>query len=435
MSAPIARGAALVRRRVLGLVFLVVIALLVWTTVALYTKRFADEATVLLRADRAGNQLTTGADVKARGLIVGRVSEVSATDDGAELELKLDRSMIGQLSGDVTAQLLPKTLFGEKFVALVPGTSADRLADGDVITQDRSSTALETARVVDDLLPLLRTLKPEQLSTTLGALSSALRDRGDRLGANLELLDAYLRDLNPSLPTLEQDFRGLADFADTLDAAAPDLLSVIEDLSFSSRSVVDQQDELSGFLDATAAFSDETEAFLRENEQRLVRLSQDSLPSLQAYARYAPGFPCLLDGITRTNALAEDTFGGLQPGLHITLEVVQDQNGFQPGDEPQYVDDSGPKCDGLIGEPVRPFQPTYEPRDGYCDEFEAASPGVTTGDCRSGSVTDPPALLLSSEELERAAVAPALGMAADEVPDVATLLFGPLARGTLLRYS
>ncbi|MDP3713561.1 MAG: MCE family protein [Mycobacteriales bacterium] len=432
MSVPIRAGRkALVTRRLSGVAFLLVLAGLVSLTVLLYNKAFTEVVRVTLQADRAGNQLSAPTDVKLRGLIVGEVREITATPDGAEIELALDPDEIDQIPSDVRAQLLPKTLFGEKFVSLVipeGGGSAQSLKAGDVIGQDRSETALETAKVVDDLLPLLQTLKPEQLSTTLNALSTALRDRGERLGANLELVDAYLARFNPSLPTLEQDFRGLADFANTLDAAAPDLLSVIEDLSFSSRAVVDQQDELSGFLDATAAFSDETEAFLRENEQRLVRLSQDSLPSLQAYARYAPEFPCLAAGLTRFQPVVEDSFGRLQPGLHITLEVVTDQNGYVPGDEPEYLDDRGPECYGLPNDTTVPA-PDYEYKDGYRDEERAGIGGPSDQDA-----ADDPARALAAPAVQKEVLgmlsAPMLGVAVDEVPDIVSLLFGPMARGT-----
>jgi phospholipid/cholesterol/gamma-HCH transport system substrate-binding protein len=428
MSAPIRAGrAALVQRRLSGVLFLAVLASLVWLTVLIYNKAFTDVVTVTLQADRAGNQLSAPTDVKLRGLIVGEVRDITATPEGAEIELALDPAQVDLIPKDVRAQLLPKTLFGEKFVALVlpeGGGSEERLGEGDVIPQDRSETALETAKVVDDLLPLLRTLKPEQLSTTLNALSSALRDRGDRIGENLELVDAYLKQFNPSLPTLEQDFRGLADFADTLDAAAPDLLSLIEDLSFSSRSLVDQQDELSGFLSATDEFSDELESFLDDNEQRLVRLSIDSLPSLQTYARYAPEYPCLLKGLTRFQPIVENSFGRLQPGLHITLEVTQDQDGYQPGDEPEYLDDRGPECYGLPDNTTVPA-PDIEYKDGYRD---AEREGI------GSAAADDPARALAApavqKELLGMVTAPVLGVAAGDVPDIVSLLFGPMARGT-----
>ena len=436
MASP--RGLALLRRRALGLVFLAVLASLVWLTTAIYTKRFADEAVVLLQADRAGNQLTRGADVKARGLLVGRVAEVRSTASGAELELRLDRDRLSGLSADVTAQLLPKTLFGEKYVALLPGTATARLVDGAVISQDRTTTALETAKVVDDLLPLLQELRPAALSTTLSAVSSALRGRGDRVGENLELVQAYLASLNTRLPVVEADLRGLADLATTLDQAAPDLLSVVEDLSASSRSLVDQQDELSGFLDATVAVSGSLESFVRENEQRLVRLSVDSLPSLQAFARYAPEYPCLAQALTDFQPVVERSFGRGQPGLHITLEVNRNNGSFAPGEEPRNGDDAGPTCYGLSSRVV-PFPFYRNGVDGYRD---GQNVDPETGEVGPGEPSPPAAVaaLATADPVralvawERAVAAPALGVPVDEVPDLVSLLFGPVARGAVVSY-
>ena len=446
MAAPLRKGRSLVLQRLNGLVFLAVLSLLVGSSVAVYQKRFTPVVMVDLEASRAGNQLTTGADVKVRGLIVGEVRRIRTTPQGAVLSLAIEEDKARRVAADVTAQLLPKTLFGEKYVALQPGgTTSDTIEDGDVITLDRSTSAFETAQAVDNLLPLLQTLRPEKLSVTLNALSTALRDRGDRVGANLERTAAYLAEINPELPTIEQDLRGLADLATTFDGAAPDLLAVIEDLSFSSRAAVDQQDELSGFLDATGAFADELTAFSTENEQRLVRLSADSLPVLKAYERYAPGAPCLLDGIADVIPEAERVFGRGQPGLHITLEVIKSQGTYFPDEKPVYGEDSGPTCFGLgIENKVVPFPVTVEVTDGYCDEEEQA-PGVQTEPCRGRSTPDPtddgevardPALaLLGEREALRIATAPVMGGDPEVVPDIATLLFGPMARGTVISYS
>ncbi|HWH29088.1 MAG TPA: MlaD family protein, partial [Mycobacteriales bacterium] len=75
MAAPVLRGRALAVQRLWGLAFLAVLVSLVATSIALYTKAFTDTVTVTLRADRVGNQLTEGADVKVRGLVVGEVRE------------------------------------------------------------------------------------------------------------------------------------------------------------------------------------------------------------------------------------------------------------------------------------------------------------------------------------------------------------------------
>ncbi|MCW2614409.1 MAG: mammalian cell entry protein, partial [Frankiales bacterium] len=171
---------------------------------------------------------------------------------------------------------------------------------------------------------------------------------------------------------------------------------------------------------------------LTTNSNRLIRLAADSLPSLRAYQRYSPGFACLAKGLDVQNRLAEVAFGGAQPGLHITLEVAGDQNGYLPGDEPVYGEDAGPTCRGLPPNPAeRPFPVDQEVTDGYCDDQEQA-PGVQTG-CAGREPLDP-ALLLGHSATERtvlgAIAAPVLGVPPSDVPDLALLLFGPLARGT-----
>ncbi len=441
MSAPRAAGrAAAVKRRLLGLGFLAVIAGGVGLTVALYTKAFTEVVEVTLEAGNAGNQLSAPADVKLRGLIVGEVRDITSTGDGAKLRLALDPAQVDLIPANVEAQLVPKTLFGEKFVELVlPGApSAEHIRGGDVITQDRSQTARETEQALNDLLPLLTALKPEDVSTTLNALSGALRGRGDRLGSNLVLVDDYLREFNPEIPALGENLGGLADFADELDETTPDLRALLDNSSFLARSLVDQRNALNGFLTSTTTSTRELDDTLKRNETRLIRLASDSLPSLQVYDRYSPEFPCLARGLAASDPIIGDTFGGLQPGLHITLETVNDQGGYRPrSDEPRYRDTRGPACYGLPSPkgqaPDINFQDGYNDGAGPDDSQRAEPSSSPAGPAGSGATAADPARALagtSEREVLGAVLGPVLGMPADEVPDLAFLLFGPMARGT-----
>jgi virulence factor Mce-like protein len=433
MAVPVRSGrAALVRLRLSGVAFLCVIALLVGLTIALYNKAFTPVVKVTLLADRIGNQLSPPADVKLRGLIVGEVRSVSSTGDGATIGLALDPSKVDLIPDNVQARLLPKTLFGEKFVDLVipEEPSAQHLKAGDVIPQDRSKTAIETERVINDFLPLLKSLKPAELSVTLNAVSTALRGRGNRIGANLARTDDYFRQLNPELPAIQEDFKGLADLADNYAAAAPDLLRLIDNSAAVSRNVVDQEQALSTFLKSTVTFSSTFDSFLKDNDQRLITLAAASRPSLELYARYAPEYPCMAKGLAAWQPRVERSFGGLQPGLHITLEVTKDNGPYTPGQQPKFLDTRGPNCYGLPHPKVPAPDVNY--RDGYKD-----GQAGTTG--AAAAFTADPALYLAGPQAQRqvldSVVAPVLGVPADGVPDIAQLLFGPMARGTTVGLS
>ncbi len=429
MAAPLPAGrTAVARRRLSGVVFLLVLAGLIGLTIALYQKAFTPVVRVSLEADRVGNQLAAPSDVKLRGLIIGEVRKVTSAGEGAILDLALDPEQMTLLPANVQAQLVPKTLFGEKYVSLVipEDPAPERLADGDVITQDRSETARETEKALNNLLPLLQALRPQDVSVTLNALSSALRGRGERLGDNLVLVDDYLKQFNPSVPALGENFRGLADFADTLDKATPDLLVVLDNLSFVNRSLVDQEEALSTFLTSTTGVAKETEAFLTENETRLVRLAADSLPPLQVFARYAPEYPCLARGLALSDGRIGATFGGLQPGLHITLEFVEQRAGYRPRlDEPAYREDRGPQCYGLPTPQVP--APDINFQDGFVD---SNGPDDTRAPEPESEPGLPSSTTVSQRSVMSSVLAPVMGVSPDEVPDLAYLLFGPMARGT-----
>ncbi|HEX5598606.1 MAG TPA: MlaD family protein, partial [Micromonosporaceae bacterium] len=137
------------RRRLSGLGFLALLAGLLALSVALYQKVFTPVATVTLHTDHVGMQLNEGAEVKLRGVLVGEVRQISADGGRATLRLALDPTMIRHIPANVSARLLPKTLFGERYVELVvPSDAASQpLRAGAVIGQDRTSAAIELERV------------------------------------------------------------------------------------------------------------------------------------------------------------------------------------------------------------------------------------------------------------------------------------------------
>ena len=434
MKAP--KGAARVGQGVLlrtyGVVFLVVLALLVGLSVAVYDKAFVDVVHVTLRTDRVGNQLAPPADVKLRGMIVGEVRAVESDGEKASVDLALDPRTAGLIPADVTARLLPKTLFGEKYVDLqLPARrSRERIAEGDVIPQDRSATAIELETVLDHLLPLLRTIQPAKLNATLNALATALEGRGERLGENLELVDGYFSGLNPQLETLEKDITGLADVSEVYADAAPDLVAMLRSFSVSARTVVAKQKAFAGFLAGTAGFATTTRDFLSENEQRIIQVAAVGRPTLEVLATYAPEYPCLLRGLAQSNDSIGRAFANGE--LHITLEVVRSRPAYRPGEEPRWGETRGPRCYGLPSPPV-PF-----PGNAFDDGTSKAGSASAALPRSLAGLVDPTSGRAGTAEEQAvvdALVAPQLGRPADDVPDLATLLFGPMARGTAVTQS
>ncbi|WP_328394643.1 MCE family protein [Streptomyces sp. NBC_00390] len=412
---PSSAGAA--RLRLYGIAFLVVMALLLSLSVAVYQQVFTPVVRITLEADTLGNQLDPRADVKLRGLLVGEVREVRADGEKATVDLALDPRHVSRIPADVHARLLPKTLFGEKFVDLVPprGSSGRPVRAGDVITQDRTTVGIELQQLLNDLLPLLRSVRPAELNATLSAFATALEGRGDRIGANLTRAEAYLRRLNPHMPSLKEDIARFADVAEVYGDAAPDLMRILRNSVTTSRTLVEQQDRLGEALRSTTTVAGTAERFFDKNGDRLITLGRVSRPTLALFARYAPEYPCLLDGLVKQEAASEEAFRGGR--MRITLEFVRPRPAYRPGEEPRYAERSGPDCRGLPD----PHVPAPDVR-------------LDDGTSRAAASGPPGGAGVSATAAEQRAVgslvAPVLGVPADRVPAVATLLFGPMARGT-----
>ncbi|MEU1400981.1 MCE family protein [Streptomyces sp. NPDC005728] len=406
------------RLRLYGIAFIAVLALLLSLAVAVYQQAFTSVVRITLQADSLGNQLDPRADVKLRGLLVGEVREVHADGTRATLDIALEPRYVSSVPSDVHARLLPKTLFGEKYVDLVaPARSTARpIRAGDVITQDRTKVGIEVQQLMNDLLPLLRTVRPGELNATLSAFATALEGRGDRIGDNLTRLEGYLRRLNPHLPSIEEDISRFADVTEVYGDAAPDLMRILRNTVITSRTIVEKKDQVAAALRTTATVADTADDFLTENGDRLITLGRVSRPTLELFARYSPEYPCLFQGLVRQEKASEDAFRGGE--MRITLEAVRPQGAYRPGEEPVYGERSGPNCRGL------PHPQVPGPKPHLDDGTSAGSP--------AGAL--PGGVHVSATEAEQRAVgslvAPVMGVPADEVPPVATLLFGPLARGT-----
>ncbi|MEU5694260.1 MCE family protein [Actinosynnema sp. NPDC020468] len=433
----------MIRRRLLGVVFLAVIALFLSLTIALYDNAFTERVKVVLKTDHVGNQLLVDSDVKVRGLVVGAVKAIRTSGDGAELELALDPARVGQIPANVSARLLPKTLFGERYVNLVlPRQSTTPITDGAVIEQDRSSSAIELERVLDDLMPVIQAVQPEKLATTLTAVSQALENRGKPLGDTLVRLDRYLGELNPQLPALKEGISRLADVANVYADAAPDLLQALTDATVTSRTLVDQKQNLLTLYGSLTTTSMDLNTFLTVNKNNLIRLADVSRPTLQLLAKYAPEYPCLLKQLTEFKPVIDQAFGkGTdEPGLHITLEITANRGKYEPNkDEPEYADKRGPRCYDLVPRP-NPF-PQYPPEGAVKDGSssppaarvanDGVLPAATAYGTTSPSAVNEMGTANSPQEqaMLSALLAPQFGATPEQMPSFTALLLGPLYRG------
>lgn len=415
---------------VAGIAFLLTIALLLWLSIALYNKKFDSVTTVTVKADRAGLQLAKFGDVRMNGALVGRVQEIGQDGEEAEITLALEPDAAKEIPADISVHILPTTLFGQKFVALVQPeeTTGGSIEDGDVIPSDRVETNVELSQILADLFPLLRAVRPADLNATLNAVSTALEGRGQNLGETMDKLGEYIGEIDQALPTLRQDLIALAEVADAYDLAAPDLLDVLDNVTVTSKTVVEKAEDLDVFFSDLTGVSRTATRLLSDNEQNLIRMGEVTEPLVGLLADYSSEFPCLIRGAANYEPILSKTFEGNVVKQYI--EFFQPQSrAFDERDLPEYGEvGHGPWCVGLPNFKI-PAKPYALDQGSDLDEQPPTSPVPNLGlfDPIS-SIDSGHAGTTAEQKVVNAMLAGESGREPDTYGSLGSLLYGPVVR-------
>ncbi|MBD8870740.1 MCE family protein [Nocardioides donggukensis] len=413
--------------KLIGIVFVALLASGIWLTGAIFNKTFVDYDEVALETSSIGLQMPARADVKIRGVQVGEVLDFDASGEGATMTLGLYPEKTGTIPKNVTARIEPKTLFGEKYVALqVPDQPSDEsIRAGDRITQTALSTEVE--QTLNDLYPLLRAVQPAEVNTTLNALATALEGRGEKIGENLETLDSYLKRMNPELPALVQNLKLLGRTSDLYADVLPEIATTLRNSVKTGNTLVSREQKLNALFQDVRGFANTTRVFLDENERNLIRVSELGSAQLRVFAKYAPEFPCLTGGIVNAGKLQAEAFRGFT--LHINLEILPNQpRAYGPQDQPRFGDKRGPYCGKLPNPPYN--QKNIAPYPGNPDDGVDEPTGKGTNRAGTGfdSVTAAPGTV-GEYDMVRGLLAASSGRPSSEVSDLSVMLLAPMMRG------
>jgi phospholipid/cholesterol/gamma-HCH transport system substrate-binding protein len=227
--------------------------------------------------DAAGQGLQKGSDVKIRGVNVGKVSKVDLVDGRALVTMDITPS--NKIPESATATVRAKTLFGEKFVDIAPGsgeasgpyysTKGELLDKCDKNAQPEHSCTVggfELEKVLGDAYPVLKQIKPAELMTVIHTLADAGRDLGPNI--NRQIINSKtVLDVNAAHDADTRQFlTDLAKLSQQLGVRADDLAQAADDLNIALPTLNSRAGELNTLLVQTARLSNDVADLLRNNK-------------------------------------------------------------------------------------------------------------------------------------------------------------------------
>jgi virulence factor Mce-like protein len=227
--------------------------------------------------------LAQEADVRISGVPVGKVKKVdSVSEDGRELaltrvELEIDEEY-APVPSDTRAILRQKTLLGETYVELTPGSDgAPRVADGGTLARGQVSPTVE----LDEIFRAFDKKTRDAFQAWLQQQGQAFDGRGEDLNAALGNLPSFATDVNTLLEILrEQDdatkllVRNTGEVFEALTERDGQLTSLISNSNRVFETTAQRDTELQDAFRAFPTFLDES----RVTTQRLTRFAKDTDP-------------------------------------------------------------------------------------------------------------------------------------------------------------
>jgi phospholipid/cholesterol/gamma-HCH transport system substrate-binding protein len=321
-----------------------------------YTAAFTSIDTVTVTSPRAGLVMENDAKVKYRGIQIGRVKDIEYAGDQAKLTLAIDSSQLPYVPSNAKVRIAGTTVFGAKAVEFLPPDSpaGNSLRPGAQV--QASDVQLEVNTLFQTLSDVLQKIDPINLNATISALGEGLRGNGDDAGATLQGLNYYLQQLNPKLPTLQQDFQKTAVVGNIYADAAPDLVTVFDNLPTISKTLVDEQDNLNATLLAATGLANNGTATLQPAAEDFIAAIQRLRAPLKVAGDYSPEFGCILEGTAKAIDTFAPAIGGVRPGLFVASNFLPGAPAYTyPESLPMVNASGGPNCRGLPNVPTKQF--------------------------------------------------------------------------------
>ncbi len=182
------------RLALVGLIGLVLVLGLAGLMLRAAGGAYADDYELTALVTRPGFNLDETSTVKVRGVTVGGVEKIELLDDGT-VELTLNMRKEVRIPESATARIEPLSVFGPKFVDIIPGDgegSGPFLADGAELASTVAPS--EVVETLETFSNVLGSFDPEKLGTILTEMARGLDGLGEDLGATIDASDQLAQD-------------------------------------------------------------------------------------------------------------------------------------------------------------------------------------------------------------------------------------------------
>ncbi|WP_375001754.1 MlaD family protein [Aeromicrobium sp. CTD01-1L150] len=248
---------------------------------------FSSDYRVTVAMPDSGGTFTNG-EVTYRGVPVGRIEKLTATDQGTEAVLRIDADAPSLPSG-VSASVANRSAIGEQYVDLRGAWDADRtaLADGDRVSGAGMPPPVE--EVLRTGRDFAASVPEDSLTTVIDETYELSRGLGDGLGQLVETSQEFVRTADENFLVTRQLIRNSDTVLSTQAQAGDSIRSFSSDLSLIADTLESADGDLRRLIDVTPAAARELQTLFAEVGRPLGTLMANLVSTAQVFGVNAAG--------------------------------------------------------------------------------------------------------------------------------------------------
>ncbi|MGB6051725.1 MAG: MCE family protein, partial [Rhodococcus sp. (in: high G+C Gram-positive bacteria)] len=289
--------------------------------------------------------------VAHRGVQIGTVAGIDSGVEISRVTMRIDADEIDRVPASALVRIVPRTLFGDVYIQLIPdpgaptsipGTSAS-LEAGDRLAVDSSEGAIQLGEVYRKVTDLLHRLEPAELQTALTAISTALLGRGEDIGATIDRLSSTTALLEPHVDAAISRLPEIRQVTEAFDAATPDVIATLDAATSLSQMALDRSGGVEALLTSAAVLASSADDIASENRAHTVAVIRRGAPALDTVAGNASGLATALDRFAPFGAAGTRIFASGRFDITAVPDFSEPLP-YTAADCPQYPGLDGPNC-------------------------------------------------------------------------------------------
>lgn len=252
--------------------------------------------------------LRVGDDIRVAGVRVGRVTDIAAQDDGAEVDFEVQKEQ--PVLDNTRVVMRYQNLLGQRYLALDQGARhGQQLKAGATIPKQRTSPGFDLTELLNGFRPLFEALRPEDVNALATSLVKVLQGEGgtvetfmsqtasltNQVADRDEVFDQVLTNLTPVLDNM-------AGQGTELRGTVRELRALMTGLAKDRRAIGTSIDGMSKLIGSTSALLHDARQPAQASVRRFRQVMELFVANQKEFVGAVKAFPLALSALGRAGS-------------------------------------------------------------------------------------------------------------------------------------